>query len=157
MPDYSRPGADNRFAMERAQQLDPLLRGIPWYAGLDIVPAGLRVSHSHQRDQFETALAHASPRHSTPPIVFRPVQFSMKHLLPVLTVVRNRRGHLAACGAHIHFIGVDVPTNRVVVRATSGLLQCRPELSELRNEVTIVEAPNLPRPGRASRTTTVTS
>lgn len=142
MRDYSQPGGDNRFAVERAQQLGPILREIAGFAGLDIVAAGLRVSYSEQVELFQKALADASLRRSSPPVVLRQVQFSMHDLLAVLGTVTARRSQLVAAGALIHLVGVDVPTNRVVVRLGSGLSQCRATLSDLQNELVVIEEPN---------------
>jgi hypothetical protein len=68
-----------------------------------------------------------------------------------LDVVRTRRRYLFASGVKIHFVGVDVPTNRVVARVESGLLQCRSELSDLRNELVVIEEPNRFHRRRASK------
>ena len=123
MRDYLQSVADIRFAMERAHQLEPVLSEIPGFAGLEIVSAGPRVSYSDHDEPFRVALAGASLLRSSPPVVLRQVQLSMHHLLTVSAVVRTRRGQLLDSGVKIHFLGVDVPTNRGVARVESGLVQ----------------------------------
>jgi hypothetical protein len=95
MREYLQSVSDNRFAVARAQQLDPFLREIPGFAGLEIVSAGLRVSYSEHEEPFRVAVADSSLLRSSPPVILRQVEFSMhRHCQPVeATLSRSSRSN----------------------------------------------------------------
>lgn len=142
--DYAQPGASNRLAMHRVARLDLVLREIPSFAGLDIIATGVRVSHSGAADLIRSALDRLTPSRVSAPLTYRRVELSFQDLHGVLDAVRARREQLLLSGVELHFVGIDIPSNRVIMRVGRGASQLKPLMSDVGNGLVVIEQSGKP-------------